>query len=133
MQEKDLVRRLKKTLETRLPGSVIIKHSDAMVAGIPDLSVTWQGVTTWLEVKHDVGKIITREIQRWMVKRLATQGRCFYVVYRDRAKEGPRTFVIDGASDVHAAMESESYRNGHDHDFVVEAVRRSTREERRTG
>ena len=128
MQEKDLVRRLKKTLETRLPGAVVIKHSDAIVAGVPDLSVTWNGATTWLEVKHDVGKIISREIQRWMVKRLAIQGRCLYVVYRDRAKEGPRTYVISGASDVHEAMETVVYRAGHDHDFVAEAIRRSYQE-----
>lgn len=74
---------LVKMLRSRLPGSVVFKHADALTAGIPDISVTWNGRTTWLEVK--VGRIVGRGVQALTIQRLALAGRCWYVVYSGKS------------------------------------------------
>jgi hypothetical protein len=80
MKESTLVTQLKKALMTGLPGAVVFKHHDAITAGIPDLSVTWRGSTTWLEVKYNTTRI--RPLQHNTLLRLERQGRAFYVIYR---------------------------------------------------
>ena len=127
MVEKDLVRRLKKVLETKLPQAVVIKHSDAVVAGVPDLSVTWGGGTVWLEVKYDRGNVNSRGIQRMMVQRLASQGQCFYVIYYERAKDAysSKTFVVNGNVDIvsnTAWRDQQAFGLGFDHDYVAQFV-----------
>jgi hypothetical protein len=70
-------------LRHRLPGFVVLKHNDAKTAGIPDISVTGRGLTTWLEIK--VGETIeSRMMQQIMLQRLfvASRGGAFYVLYR---------------------------------------------------
>jgi hypothetical protein len=45
--------KLIESLHAGLPGAKwITKHSDRSTAGIPDVSVTWRGGTTWLELKY---------------------------------------------------------------------------------
>jgi len=50
--ESEYTRKLVKKLRRRLPKSVIFKFNDRLTGGIPDLSVTLNGLTTWLEAKH---------------------------------------------------------------------------------
>lgn len=67
----------------KIPGAVVFKHADSMTPGIPDVSVTLLGSTTWLEVKvsRDGRTIKGREQQHLNVVRLSKSGHCFYVVY----------------------------------------------------
>jgi len=51
MNEATVVRAIVDHLRERLPGAVVFKHNDRITAGIPDVSVTYGGRTTWLEVK----------------------------------------------------------------------------------
>jgi len=81
VNEKTLVGQLKTTLLIDLPGSVVIKHADAFTSGVPDLSVTWKGKTSWLEIKYANPEIIERKIQNLMMKRLSIQGSAWYVIY----------------------------------------------------
>ena len=76
-----------------LPGFVAIKHNDARTAGIPDISLTGLGRTSWIEVKR--GKLTSRSLQRLTLHRLheASGGRAFYVLYSARG-----TFVAPAAS-----------------------------------
>lgn len=53
MTEADLKRQLRKALEARMPGSLVLRVEDKFTAGIPDIAVTWQGLTGWVEVKYD--------------------------------------------------------------------------------
>ena len=79
MKESTLVTQLKNALCAGLPGAVVFKHHDAITAGIPDLSVTWKGTTTWLEVKYNTDRI--RPLQHNTLLRLARQNRAYYVIY----------------------------------------------------
>lgn len=85
--EGKLVTALIKTLRERLPGCVILKHHDTITAGIPDLSVTGDGLTVWLEVKFANPRISTRAVQEDLMRRLARAGHAYYVVYFDDRTE----------------------------------------------
>jgi hypothetical protein len=80
MNERTLVTQLKRALCAGLPGAVVFKHHDTITAGIPDLSVTWRGTTTWIEVKYNTTRI--RPLQHNTLIRLRGHGSAFYVVYR---------------------------------------------------
>lgn len=57
MTEADFQSKLRRALQARLPKAVIWKYADRFTAGIPDLSVTHEGRTTWLELKVNNGKL----------------------------------------------------------------------------
>lgn len=68
MTESDFQRKLRRALQARLPKAVIWKHNDRFTAGIPDISVTHEGRTTWLELK--VGANDLTPLQRIMLDRV---------------------------------------------------------------
>lgn len=78
--ERQYVRELIKVLAADLEGAVVLKHSDQVTSGIPDVSVTWSGLTFWIEVKRG-SAIKARGIQVLTAMRLAKQGHCFFVLY----------------------------------------------------
>lgn len=53
MNEAYLKKRLKESLRVVMPGCVVYRHEDKFSGGVPDLSVTWGGVTSWIEVKYE--------------------------------------------------------------------------------
>jgi hypothetical protein len=82
MKEGDFTRQFVKELRTILPGSVVFKHADTLTGGIPDLSITWQGHTTWVEVKIvRGGRTWFTALQSQNCFRLAREGRCLVVQY----------------------------------------------------
>lgn len=81
MNEATLSTALVKTLRTELPGSVVFKHSDKVTSGIPDITVTWNGRTTWIEVKFANPKVVDTGVQALTMKRLANAGSAMYVIY----------------------------------------------------
>lgn len=42
-----------KVLRAELPGGVVFRHEDAWTGGIPDISISNNGLTVWVEVKLD--------------------------------------------------------------------------------
>ncbi len=78
--ERRYIRELVKVLATDLEDAVVLKHADQVTSGIPDLSVTWSGLTFWIEVKRG-STIEARGIQVLTATRLARQGHCFFVLY----------------------------------------------------
>lgn len=84
MREEELSRKLKSSMETAVIESVVVKHCDTYTRGLPDISWTFYGGTTWVEVKKiDKGKKEFAETgqQRIMTTRMARFGSCVYVVY----------------------------------------------------
>jgi hypothetical protein len=124
MTEKSLCAGLVKALRLGLVGSVVFKHADRVTAGIPDVSVTWGGRTTWLEVKFVRAgqRLFDRGVQRQTIARLGRAGSCLYVIYDKRTDE---TVVLQpeyvGCYD---DVEHSDSRPGLDHRYVVEFVRR---------
>jgi hypothetical protein len=95
---------LMKKLREKLPGSVVFKHADLGLKGLPDCSVTWKGLTLWLEFKlmdsasrynpwgyYCLGKIIRARLSKAPVQLATCQalnraGHCFYVVWLRKPK-----------------------------------------------
>jgi hypothetical protein len=89
--EATLTRELLKILERKLSGAVIIKHADRFRAGVPDASITWNGTTSWLEVKYvrrrhrgALPKSQFPAAQFVTMAQLAAAGRAIYLVYFGR-------------------------------------------------
>lgn len=78
--EDGLTTALLKELRARYPRLEVLRHRD-ITAGIPDLSITGYGQTTWWELKHARPSFKSRGIQRLTCRRLAAGGVCLYVVY----------------------------------------------------
>jgi len=126
MSERTVCNGLVRSLRRELPGCVVLRHTDGLLAGIPDISVTWNGHTTWIEVKFLNPKIIDRGIQRLNMKRLEKQGTAFYVLYDNIAKH---VFIVKPSS-------LDDYRDvywrspGFNHTFVSVFVRRIHEEQK---
>lgn len=117
LSEAKLVAALMKALGPELPGYVIIKHHDTITAGVPDLSVTGRGRTTWLEVKYANPKIYFRGAQSELMKKLYASGSAFYVVYR----ENPDAVEIVAPSNLEHPILTAA---GHDHRAVAAFINR---------
>lgn len=66
-----------------IPGAVVFKHNDATTAGIPDITFSLAGYTTWIEVKRGHPK--GRRIQLHNMKHLEIAARAVYVIYTEDA------------------------------------------------
>lgn len=89
MNEAYLKKRLKDALREAMPGAVIYRHEDKFSGGIPDLSVTWSGVTSWIEVKYEKNGRPSRptELQRLALRALSGAGApTFLLTYRDKLR-----------------------------------------------
>lgn len=116
MKEVDLVLALVRKLAEKLPGAVVFKHADTMTAGIPDISVTWGGVTTWLEVKYANPRIEHQEAQALIMARLRVIGRAYYVIY----DEPTRTIRVTAPGDDFTPLLVE---RGFKHEVVADFIR----------
>lgn len=87
MNELTRTRKLVQDLSSGLNGSVVIKHTDSHTQGVPDISVTWAGITSWWEAKLiKKNKIIGREVQNEMMRRMERAGLAYYVIYNDKGE-----------------------------------------------
>ena len=89
MTEADISRKQMKALREAalepklLFKSVAFKHWQHVGSGTPDVSVTWAGLTTWVELKYLKHGLISRGIQRLMIEKLAAAGSCFYLLFSE--------------------------------------------------
>jgi hypothetical protein len=98
--EPKATRDLSTYLTGKLPQPLdVTKHADQFTSGIPDVTVAWQGFTTWLELKMlKPGKSLDSELgddQLLYCRRLegATNRRCWIVVWNLRDRANPRTEI----------------------------------------
>lgn len=127
MNESTLVTQLKNALRAAMSGAVVIKHHDAITAGIPDLSVTWSGTTTWLEVKYANPKLLKRELQHQVMLSLERQGQgsAYYVLYV--ARSFPHV-VVCLPSQLDDRMFTHRNYTGFEHTAVAQFIKQRHRE-----
>lgn len=90
MTEAILKSGLVKSLKRLNPDAVILRHEDKITHGIPDLTFTLKG-TSWWEGKYANPSFKSKGIQALTMKRLAKQGRAFYVIWDEPQKS---TFIV---------------------------------------
>lgn len=88
---------LVKAIRAQLPGAVVYRHEDTFTAGIPDVSVTWEGVTSWWEVKAEpLGRTSTpTALQLRELERLSRHTVAGLLTYRERKREGGKRTVLE--------------------------------------
>lgn len=135
MNEAYLKKRFKEALRTVMPGCVVIRHEDKFSAGIPDLSVAWNGTVSWIEVKYSRAGRLSRPtaLQAEALKQLAANSVPAYLLtYRDAVKvktpggevELGKAVTLDRAnSDGTATTVYVSYGAGFDHTGIAAAIR----------
>jgi len=121
MKESGLTSRLIVACTVTMPGCVIFKHFDVATDGIPDLSMTWNRRTCWVEVKYMEGE--TRETQIVTMKRLAQMGKAWYVRF-DTDDAGPRTVIYDPLQPPYTVLDPNRIGRGHDTKWVAEFIRK---------
>jgi hypothetical protein len=129
VNEADLKRELMKLLRLHRPQWVYIRHEDRFTSGIPDLSVTGNGRTTWWEVKlvKDGKDIVDKKIQEGITTRLAENGFCAYIIYevwfgRKRTHiihPNDLKLVKNGVDMLHV---DGFHQTGHDHAWVMSYI-----------
>jgi len=123
--ETQLKSALTRLLRKSLKNAVIFRHEDQYTAGIPDISVTWNGHTTWLEVKLANPRIKGRGIQKHTAMELAKSGKCWYVIYVTY-KDLHSTIIAEPKLVYQDEwMFSDKFVADYDHKFVVDFIRES--------
>jgi hypothetical protein len=84
VDESKLKSALLKQIKIDLPGFVALRHEDVRTAGIPDLSLTGYGRTTWWEFKYADPNFQSTGIQELTMLRLAATGFARYVIWEER-------------------------------------------------
>lgn len=120
-QENILKGKLVEQIKLIVPGFVILAHQDLVTGGIPDLSLSGYGRTTWWEVKHSVDrKFDTKGIQELTCLRLAAASYCRYIIYVE--KNGLKQTLIIHPRNL-KTLDPEDSCIGFDHKWVVNFMR----------
>lgn len=122
MTEAILKSQLMKVLRPALPGFVCIRHEDRITSGIPDISITGNKRTTWVEVKFADPKFASKGIQELTALRLALAGHCVYVVYyADKFEQV--TYIIKPC-DIGKERQTWFHKApGFNHQFVIDYIK----------
>jgi hypothetical protein len=121
MNEAALKSKLVKEFRDSLPSYVTIRHEDRFTHGIPDISVTGNKRTTWIEVKYADPNFHFKGIQVKTLQDLARAGFAFFLVYYD-GPAGKLTFIVK-PSDIEKSMtEWNDVAIGFNHNWIVSRV-----------
>ena len=146
MIESTIKSTLIKYLSEHLKRSKVLRHEDRLTAGIPDISITWNMNTSWLEVKlvtvvqrHNMSmyKLKARQQQTLTAVQLAVAGgRCWHVLYVIESDKTKSTWIVHPQSILNGdhsggyvyisikVLKGERV-SGFQHDLVVEFIRRT--------
>ena len=107
-------------LKLDLLSFVALRHEDVRTSGIPDLSLTGFGRTSWWECKHGDPTFASTGIQELTMLRLAAAGYARYIIWEE--KRGiERTLIVHPK---HLAdLEPESWCVGFDMHWLVQQMR----------
>lgn len=114
--ESSLKSALMEQIKLQLPRFVALRHEDVRTAGIPDLSLTGMGRTSWWEFKHGTPDFDSTGIQELTMLRLAGSGFARYVIWQER--NGILRTLVVHPKHVDDLMAEESCI-GFDHRFLV--------------
>jgi hypothetical protein len=99
MNEADFKARSAVCLRTLAPQSLVIRHEDKLLSGLPDLSFSFVGITTWWEFKviraGDGAEPFRPRVQVVTALRLDRAGTlCRYIAWRLDADDQPYDAVL---------------------------------------
>lgn len=92
-QEGTYLANLMQKLST-LSGCIALRHEDVRNGGIPDLSFTRRGRTSWWEFKHATPHFESHGLQIRTCQELAAYGHCHYVIWREGNDYPQQTWIV---------------------------------------
>lgn len=76
-------RELMHALQAGLPSAVALRYEDRYTRGIPDLSISWRGHTSFWEIKYADPHCVTSKVQHYLCEQLDTHGfHCRYIIFQ---------------------------------------------------
>ena len=95
-----------------------------LTAGAPDRVIIGSGETSFWEFKHATPGFDSPGLQELICKRIATQGKCYYVVwYEDANGQNKRTIIVHPEVLIaRRHLEAVMYCDGFDMEWLVEHV-----------
>lgn len=118
-------RKLAAMIKEQLHNFLVISHVDVQ-SGIPDWSITGNGVTSWLEFKHGTPAFTSHGVQVVVARKLAIAGKCRYVVFWERG-DAKETLIVDPKDVVigrNATVVAEEGALGHNLQFVISYIKK---------
>ena len=82
-------------LRGNLLRAVILRHEDRSTYGIPDLSITMSGHTSWWEVKLANPDCRSSGAQDLTMRRLGNVGQAYYLIFEINKKKEKRTHIVN--------------------------------------
>ena len=122
MNESSLKTKTISAIKRTFPHWVVIAHQERGRHGVPDLSITGEGVTIWIEIKFAKPVLNSKGIQDVTCAKLAhAGGNCYYLIFFDSPRG--RETIIATPRAVFAETWLTDYEmcvSGFDFDAVVE-------------
>ena len=123
MTESDIKSRLCRMLRERAIQLgefwLILRHEDSVITGLPDISISANGKTTWWEVKYGNPLFQTTGSQKLLCRKLAMTSFCRFLVFRE-TKDGKNrmTAIVN-------PIEATEYQSvgGFNYEWVIEYIR----------
>lgn len=116
MKESEICSRLVKHLRTVFRQAVVFKHADQFTAGVPDISFTFHGRTTWLELKHAKPSVQDTGLQAANMLRLANAGQAYYVIFDQQMDQ---TFIVEPQNLKTWRSNYTAHANGYNYEAVA--------------
>ncbi len=121
MNEQTLKSAFVKEIRDTLKNCVIFRHEDKFYSGVPDISITLNKRTLWIEAKFANPKFQSKGIQELTMLRLAKAGLALYLVWQYDTDE-KRTYLVH-PSDIGKDMNRWSnFIEDFDHNWAVKEL-----------
>lgn len=122
MNERELKSSLMKKLRASFPRYVAFRHEDRLSSGHPDISITGNKITIWIECKYGASQFAHKGIQDLTMLRLSQEGYAFHLVWIQQ-NDGHRYTYIVNPKDIGKSRDTwVPVRLGFDHDFVIQTL-----------
>lgn len=119
-REAELKAAFMRELSRQCPQFIVLHY---LSAGAPDREIVGHGITTRWEMKHCTPGYISHGIQELICMRLAVEGHCRYILWKENGEE--RQTLIVHPKDVHFKTGVvEASCDGFNHTWLVDYVRK---------
>ena len=121
--EAKLKTKLVEHLRKMYPGYVVLRHEDRFTFGIPDISVTGHGRTSWWEAKHANPDFESLGYQELTMLRLSAGGYARYIIWEEIG-DVKRTLIVHPKLLCDWSSRHESYSVGFNHHWMGEQIQK---------
>lgn len=121
--EIELKGKLMEAIRARFAGVVAFPHQDVVSIGIPDISLTGFGRTTWWECKHGTPDFESQGRQELTMLRLAAAGFARYIIWHENADGTSKRTLIVHPKQI-GDLIAEEWCVGFNFQFVVDYMKR---------